>query len=116
AVVDGADNRQLVGVPGHVRHQLGNLDAVHVLGDRLERPADIVGCRRFHVPEIDVAWRTTVEDQDDRFRLALAAEQAARRRAEPVCPEETETRGGAGCQELAPRRLSRRMQKSAWKS
>ena len=44
----------------------GDLDTRHVCRDRLELPADRVRGIWLHVPQVNVAWRTGVEDEDDR--------------------------------------------------
>jgi hypothetical protein len=68
-MVDGADDSQLVGVRGKVGQEFGDLDARHPGGDGLEEPTDVCRRLRLHIPQIDVAWSSAVENQDDGLGL-----------------------------------------------
>src|SRR5437764_2363465 len=62
--VHGADNRQLVHVPGNLRQQFRHLDSGDVGGDRLEVAV------RLWIPGIDVAGASVQPEQNARLGLA----------------------------------------------
>ncbi len=62
----------------------------NVGGDRIEHPADRIGSVRFHVPQIDMAGRAAVEDQNDRFGLAVRRGSTAGFSAQPAVPKQAQ--------------------------
>ncbi len=100
-VVNRADNGQFVGLLGKPGQQFRDLNARYIGGDRLERPAHRIGSVRLQVPEVDMARRSAIEDENNRLRLALAFRSAGIGRAQPVGPKEAHGAHAAHCEELA---------------
>ena len=68
-MVDGADYRQLIHSLGHARQELGDANTGHGGFNRLENPTNLLRRIGLGVPQVQVARRATVENQDDRARL-----------------------------------------------
>ena len=100
-VIDAADERELVGVLGHAREDLGDLDARDVGLDRLERPADLDRGVRLHVPGVELGGPAD-QEQHDAVDVVLAGRPrpAPSGRRTAVRPE-AEQRERAGVQEVA---------------
>ena len=87
-VVDGADDAKRSACFGQARQQLADADAGDAGGDRLERPADVLGGVGLGVPQVEVAGCAAVEDQDD--RLGFTRNLLRRLGRLPTVPEQTE--------------------------
>ena len=81
-VIDRADQRELVGVPGHLREDLGDRMPGTLVADRLERPAHLGGGVRLRVPGIDLA-RPADEKQHDAIDVFILDGAASLRAEEP---------------------------------
>jgi hypothetical protein len=101
-VVDGPQQRELVGVLRHAREDFADLDTGHVGRDRFVRTADLGRRVRFGVPGIDLARRPHQEQHDD-VDVVVLVDGAVGLQLEQVRQRQAEEPQRPRMQEISPR-------------
>ena len=71
-MMDGADDGQFVHALGHAREEFGDVNTRNVRADWVKIAADLEGSVGLRIPEVNVAGRSVVEDEDHRPGFAFA--------------------------------------------